>query len=352
MSIKEDMKFGLPEQDLSQVLEKIRKDWEQLRGACLFITGGTGFFGRWLLGSLCYANNHLNLGVRAVVLTRNPDDFRARAPYFATDPAIELWEGDVRWFEFPKGYFTHIIHGATDTSQAGARNPLELIETIVSGTRRVLEFARFSRVRRLLYLSSGAVYGAQPPELATISEDHLGACDPLDPRSAYGEAKRLAEHLCILYGQEIGLESVFARGFAFVGPFLPLDTHFAIGNFIRDALYGDTIRIQGDGTPQRSYLYTADLAIWLWIMLIKGCAGRAYNLGSNHSVNITDLAELVASELAPGKPVTIATMPAESGFCNRYIPSIDRARRELDLDIWTELTEAIRRTGDWYRLIG
>lgn len=352
MSIKNHVEFGLPKRDLSWILEKVCQDFERLRGARLFITGGTGFFGRWLLGSLCYANIHLNLDIRAVVLTRDPEGFLARAPDFATDPTVELWKGDVRWFEFPKGYFTHIIHGATDTSQSGARNPLELIETIVNGTRHVLEFARYSRVSRLLYLSSGAVYGSQPGELAAISEDYPGACDPLDPRSAYGEAKRLAEHLCILYQQEIGLESIFARGFAFVGPFLPLDAHFAIGNFIRDALYGDTLHVEGDGTPQRSYLYTADLAVWLWMMLVNGHVGQAYNLGSDRSVSIADLAKLVASELAPEKSVTVATPLVGKEFRSRYIPSIDRARRELDLDIWTDLARAIRYTGDWYRCIG
>lgn len=336
--------------DVEDVVDRSQHVWGQLSGSRLFITGGTGFFGQWLLQSLCFANRRYNLNIKAIILTRDPESFRRYSRKLATDSAIELYKGDVRQFEFPKGYFSHIIHGATDTSQTMADKPFELIDVIVNGTRRVLEFAKLSSARRLLYLSSGAVYGVQPPEMASIPEDYLGACDPIKLHSSYGEAKRLAEHLCILTGQEAGVESVIVRGFAFVGPFLPLNAHFAIGNFIRDALYGDAIRIKGNGTTLRSYLYASDMAAWLWVMLVNGLSGRVYNLGSDKVTSITDLATLVANELAPEKAVRIEATHMDNAIRSRYIPSIVRARNELHLDVWTDLRAAIRRTGNWYRL--
>ena len=257
--------------------------------------------------------------------------------------------GDVRYFEFPKGGYTHVVHAATDTSASADRDAAMLIDTIVGGTARVLEFAASAGVSRLLYVSSGAVYGPQPADLERIPESYSGACDPLDPRSAYGQAKRMAEQMCACAGAHGGIEPVIARAFAFVGPGLPLDAHFAIGNFIRDAVEDREIVVSGDGSPLRSYLYAGDLAAWLVTLLARGEAGQAYNVGSDEAINVGDLARKVAG-LAPGgrSAVSIRGAAAPNAHRSRYIPAIERARA-LGLDVWTPLDEAIRRTMDFAR---
>lgn len=339
----------LPTEDLDACLEHAATAWPALRGARLFVTGGTGFFGRWLLSVLGHANRRLALGCRLVVLSRDPARFAALAPDLAEDPAIQLWHGDVRDFPPPPGPFSHVIHAAADTSVAAAARPMELLETIVGGTRRVLDLAVTSGAEAMLMTSSGAIYGDQPAGLDRLPEDHRGGPDPLNPRSLYGQAKRLAEQLCAL--QSGRLRVPVARCFAFVGPHLPLDGHFAIGNFIRDALSGERILVQGDGLPQRSYLYAGDLAAWLLVILAKGQTGRAYNVGSDQAIRIADLAQRVGGLLAPGKPVVVAS-PPQSGaasFRNLYIPDVQRARTELGLEVWTSLDDAIRRTAAWTR---
>ncbi len=335
--------------DLDRVLSQTRDVWEELRGERLFITGGTGFFGCWLLESFLWANGKLGLGAETVVLTRRPEVFRQKAPQLAGDPAVHLHEGDVRSYIWPEGTFSHIIHAATESSTTlAADNPLLMFETIVEGTRRTLEFARQSGARRFLFVSSGAVYGRQPPDLSHISEDYAGAPDPLDPRSAYGEGKRAGELLCALYGAQHGLQTEIARCFAFVGPYLPLDAHFAIGNFIRDGLAGGPIRVNGDGTPYRSYLYAADLAVWLWTILIRGRPGRAYNVGSEEAISMADLAHRVADQFPSRPEVRVAQQAVPGRRADRYVPSVDRARRELHLWESVRLEEAIRRTVRWH----
>jgi len=224
----------------------------------------------------------------------------------------------------------------------------------VEGTRRVLEFARQSGVRRFLFTSSGAVYGRQPPDLKRIPEDFTGGPDPTDTQSAYGipgEAKRAAESLCALYSRQFGLETVIARCFTFVGPHLPLDGKFAVGNFIRDALAGGPIRVSGDGTPMRSYLDAVDLTIWLWTILLRGRPHRAYNVGSASPISIAGLAELVAQQVSPYCEVYITAQPDPARRAQRYVPDVTRVRSELKLAETVDLVAAVRRTIAWHRAL-
>ena len=149
------------------------------------------------------------------------------------------------------------------------------------------------------------------------------------------------------------LEIKIARCFAFVGPYLPLDVHFAIGNFIDDVLKGrPKILIKGDGRPLRSYQYGADLVVWLLTILVKGQHMRPYNVGSDSAVSIEETAACVRDagvDLMPGiKPEIIIAMPPDQGQpAPRYVPSVERAKRELGLKEFTPLTEAVRHTLQW-----
>jgi nucleoside-diphosphate-sugar epimerase len=336
--------------DLDHVLAQTSGLWEELRGARLFLTGGTGFFGCWLLETFLWANDHLKLGASVVVLTRDRSAFARKAPHLACHPAVTLHEGDVRTFELTNGEFSHVIHAATYSSATlDNRDCLLMFDTIVGGTRRTLELARRSGATRFLLTSSGAVYGRQSPELTHVPEEYDGGPDPATASQVYAEAKRAAEMLCAMYADAY-LRPTIARCFAFVGPYLSLDVHFAVASFIRDALRGGPIRVSGDGTPYRSYLYAADLAIWLWTILLRGQSMRPYNVGSAAALTIQELAGVVARTFGPDRPdleievaQPIARMPAE-----RYVPDVTRAEVELGLRPIVSLADGIRRTVAWH----
>jgi dTDP-glucose 4,6-dehydratase len=209
---------------------------------------------------------------------------------------------------------------------------------------------------RLLYTSSGAVYGRSTP-LPHTPETYTGGPDPLLLQSSYDEAKRMSEHLCIAYARSTSsgevfptaIEPVIARCFAFVGPHLPLDQHFAIGNFIGAAMSHRQIHVRGDGTPRRSWLYMADLAVWLWTLLARGQANRAYNVGSDEGFSIAEAARLTAATLGSDLSVQIDGIPNPDAPLNSYVPSIERAREELGLRVTIPLGEAIRRTAAWHK---
>lgn len=342
-------------EDIRGVLSRTQALWPDLKGASIFLTGATGFFGIWLLETLLAANREFSLGCQVIALSRAPDRFATKAPHVAHDPAVTWLTGDVRDFAFPAGPVTHVIHAATEsTTNLNASDPQAMFDVCVEGTRRVLALASERNVHRLLFTSSGAVYGQQPPELSHMPESFRGGPDPLDRKNAYAEGKRAAEFLCGLAAGDGRLShAVIARCFAFVGPHLPLDVHFAIGNFIRDAINGGPIRVHGDGTPFRSYLYAADLAEWLVTILLHGTSGKAYNVGSEEAVSISDIAGRVAAlgtQVWPSRPrceVTIAISPQARVQPSRYVPCCALAREELGLRAATPLSTSIYRTLLW-----
>ena len=340
--------------DLDRVLAQTDGLWDALRGARVFVTGGTGFFGCWLLETFLWANDRLKLDASVVVLTRDRTAFGRKASHLACHPAVTLHDGDVRTFEFVDGTLSHVIHAGTETTApVNQGDRIRVFDTIVDGTRRVLECARRAGASRFLLTSTGGVYGRQPAGLTHVPEEFSGGPDPADAGYAGAEAKRAAETLCGLYADR-HLQPTIARCFAFVGPYLPLDARFAAGSFIRDALEGGPIRVSGDGTPWRSYLYAADLAIWLWTILLRGQAMRPYNVGSAEALTIEELAHLVARTLAPGAPgapVTVARAAAAGVAAERYVPAVTRADTELGLRPTVPLADGIRRTAEWHRAV-
>lgn len=312
----------------------------------LFLTGGTGFFGKALL-RFWLARSHGERPETVTVLTRNPERFLNEYPEFAALGWLRFTRGDVCKPEsLPKSaHFTHVLHAAADSTNGGALQLLDRFDQIVSGTRNMLRYAVECGAKRFLLTSSGGVYGRQPADMLKIKEDYCGLPEPLNSANTYGVAKRAAEHLCALYANTHGLEVVIARCFAFVGPDLPLDVHFAIGNFVRDAIEREQITVSGDGTAIRSYLDQQDLALWLDTLLNNGLSGKAYNVGSDRAISIAELAHLVRDLLAPGKPVKILGRAEDNNAIrSRYVPDIDLAKRELGLGVNITLEHSIEST--------
>ena len=332
----------MPGPDLEHILAHTAPLWRELAGSRLFITGGTGFFGIWLLESIAAANDALKVGVGATVLSRDPSRFARQNPRLATRPEFDWLTGNAESVAFPTRRYDYVIHLATaSAAEVGAGDTALTMATLL-GTQRVLQFARICRAKRLLLASSGAVYGRQPAELSHIPETCSGAPNPQYPGSAYGEIKRMSELMCALTP---GLECVIARGFSFFGPYLPLTGKFAIGSFIRDAIEGGPIRIHGDGSPVRSYLYAADLVIWLLTLLLKGKPNHPYNVGSDQAISLAELAQEVAIT-GHGVTVEIAHAPT-SNSPDAYVPDIQRARDELGLDVLIPLSLGLSRTFGW-----
>lgn len=335
--------LGIPAQDLQRCHDILGlSSWQALARRAIFITGGTGFVGKWLLATLLDADEALGLDCRITVLSRDPTGFLSDWP--SIGDRVEWVKGDVRSFPVGTNRFDVIVHAATDV--VAHTSPEDVFSTCHDGTRRVLDLAHLCGARQLLLVSSGAVYGPLPADMTHVPETYIGGPDPLLSNSAYGEGKRVAEWLAAQSASDL-LEVKIARVFALVGPHLPLDKHFAIGNFLRAALAGEEIAIQGDGTPHRSYLYAADMAAWLWAVLLRGQSGRAYNVGADESISIAALAERVYGVLNDA-PRMVQQRAKPGVVPSHYVPDISRSRDELGLPAPLKLDDAISRTAHWH----
>ncbi len=340
---------SLSAEDLADVVDHTRHMWDDFREARVLLTGVTGFVGSWLLETLVHADATLGLGVRATVLVRDRQAFERRLPHLAASPAVRVHVGDVRVVDPPTHAFTHYVHCASASApRLSAEHPDEVVDMIVRGSERMIEEAESGKACRFLQISSGSVYGVQPPSLRRIDEQYPGTADARDPAQRFGAAKRRAE----LRGEASvarGVGFVSARVFALVGPRLPFDGQFAMGNFLADALAGRPVSILGDGTPVRSWMYAADMAAWCWTLLARGRPGAAYNVGSEEEYPLWDAAHLVAALPPAPLAVTRARVPDPGELPGRYVPSIDLARTELGLDVWTPFDAALSRTWEWLK---
>jgi UDP-glucuronate decarboxylase len=306
----------------------------------LFFTGGTGFFGKAMLD---YWQKTLPSFDKIFILSRDPAAFIQKYSDLTDGLNIVFIKGDIlKASEIElEDDIDYVIHAATDSTIGSSLDRLDIYTQITHGTEEVLKFAASHNCKRFLLASSGGVYGPQPVSLEKITEDYLGMPDPLDPNNSYGVGKRAAEHLCALYSAQYDFDYVIARCFTFVGEYLPLNAHFAVGNFVRDALWSDEIIVKGNGASIRSYLDQKDLALWLNKILRDGVSGTAYNVGSDKPISIIGIANLVRDTISTRKEIKVLGCDSDS-FSSRYIPDITKAKKELSLQVNISLEQSIR----------
>ncbi|MBR4400657.1 MAG: NAD(P)-dependent oxidoreductase [Synergistes sp.] len=327
--------------DCDFIAENAPCDWQKLKGAKLFLTGGTGFFGKWFLHSFCHINKKLRLDARMEILTRDPEKFLHSWPVFRQESSLSFLKGDVRDFHLHDSC-DFLIHAATPSDgRLDESLPDELFSIIAEGTRNVVKNTEAAGVKKMLYVSSGGVYGTQPPELPHMPETFAP-----HPSNAYGRGKLEAEKLCFAGS----VPSSSARCFALVGPYQNLNAgRFAITSFISDAINSRPISVR-DGRPYRSYLYAADLMIWLWTILLEGKDKETYNVGSEEAVSIMELAQAVAKCVVPPAVVHAAdAVYSARALPPRYVPDTRKAAETLKLRQLVPFADGIKKTVEWSR---
>jgi len=336
--------YLLPVEDLNFIEQSLGDSSEKLRDKRIFLTGATGFVGKSLLEALLWLNKNRNLNLEILSISRDPVSFFKKYPHFLEHQEFRLYAGDIcnDISALDLGSLDLTIHAATDV--VGKINPIDLMKTCVDGTKNVIKAAKEKGCQKFLLLSSGAIYGKQPLHIGCLTESYIGGVDLASPQSAYSLGKQVSEWLAQQFNDD-QMEVKVARCFAFVGPYLPLDEHFAIGNFIKAALLGRDIDILGDGTPLRTYLYSSDLCHQLLKILVDANSGSVWNVGGAEPISIKKLAELVCEELNPSIKINIHKPP--TGLIEQYIPDLKKITTELMVKPGVDLRAAIQKTAEW-----
>lgn len=338
-------------QDINFILKLAGPELNRLRNKNILMTGASGFIGSYLLNSIISLNDiKKNSPCKIFVLVRNIQKLKKVMPRLNEHKNIIIICDDVRTFNFPSEKIDYVIHAASPTSPNElSTDPIDSSDIIVNGTKRILQQSKQWGAKRILYISSGAVYGPQPSDILRLSEDYKGGPDITNSNFLYGEAKRYAEILCNAYYKYHSLSTVIARPFTFVGPYQNLDSGFAVTEFIKSGLQKKPICILGDGTPVRSYCYVADLTIALWKILLDGKEGCAYNIGSEEEISIIDLARKIIKIMNLELKIETKGTPIVGQKIMRYVPDITKLKSEFNFNPKYQLNESLERTIAWHR---
>ena len=336
--------------DTSAVLKGRTELLRPLAGTHLLISGGTGFLGTWLLELISVLNTDHQFNMRVTIYSRSAPDFIRRHKHLGARKEFHFLEGDIRFLTELPHQIQYIIHAAALTDRRlFASNPTAVGEINSLGTIRLLRAANLLEdLRKLLLVSSGLIYGPQPLSIERIDENDSNGFPCDNANAIYAESKRFSEVFAASYVSETKMPLVVARPFAFIGPHQSLELPWAVTDFIRDSLAGRPIKIMGDGSTVRSLMYASDFAYWTLAALVRGHARHAYNIGSPEPVDLLSLARMITQHFTPA-PEILTKVGQYGHETTRLVPCVEKACRELDVQLTVPLAEAIQRTICWHR---
>ena len=269
----------------------LKLPWDKISGCNILITGGTGLIGGCIVEALMMNPNR---DYHVYASGRNEDRARTRFRKFTKDKMFHFVRWDVVNPIEIDVHFDYVIHAASNGSpNFFAKKPVEVMKANLFGVSNILEYGLSHGMKRMLYVSSGEVYGEGDGR--EFTESYSGYVDCTKPRSCYPSSKRAAETLCISYIEEYGADVVIARPCHIYGPYFTEQDNRVYVQFINDVLSGKDIIMKSNGEQFRSWCYVVDCVSALFFILLKGECGQAYNIADYASnVSIRQLAETIA----------------------------------------------------------
>jgi nucleoside-diphosphate-sugar epimerase len=323
-------------------------DYSKLGYQHIAVTGGTGFLGTWIAELIAALNDEHRLGITLDLFARNISDWAQMYPHLANRSEIRLKSQDVRSpFELARNT-NFVVHAAgIPNNRVHASDPLRVQQTTLLGLNNTLDAAtQLDCLSRFLNVSSCLISGVPSRSGALAETDYFPMpCGQL--HTVYAEAKRAAENLATIYRSQFRLPVSTIRPFTFAGPYQALDRPWALNNFLRDVLTGSDVRIHGDGTARRSYLYGSDAACWTLAALVNGVDGATYNIGSPTPVTHLELVTLLRDRVSPNARVVLNTVQSKLGSQDDLFPDTTHTQKSLGVTQTCTLEQVIDKTWRW-----
>lgn len=285
--------------DLKTALNNVL-DIECLTGKSILITGATGLIGSYITDMLCLWNslqNNTNKKIHIYGCSRKLQNLERRFNGCYEREYLHFIEQDFTKNIHFRNKVEYIIHAASNAYPAAFnQEPVETILSNINGTSNLLSYAYEKNVKRMLFVSTGEIYGEAITSTNAFDEEYSGYIDILNPRSCYPMAKRTAETLCMSYVKQFGLDVVVARLCHTYGPNVTESDNRATVQFMNNAVNGEKIVLKSSGNQLRSYCYIADCASAILSILTAGEKGQAYNIAdSKTQVTIAEYARILAA---------------------------------------------------------
>lgn len=333
-------------QDIEKIIQKNILSKTFFKDKIILITGGTGFFGKWLLNFFITLNSKYSANIKIFVISRNPDQFLKDNNQDKFYDEINFIKSDLKTVNLKGKKFDYCFHMATTNAKEtfqGESN-LNKLDFLYASTNNLLTQLKYCNLEKILFTSSGVVYGPVT-EISNFNEESLSAPSMMHESSGLAEGKRLAEYLVSYYSKENKYKYSIARCFSFIGQHLPTDLHYAVGNFINDAKTKDEIIINGSGKDIRSYLYIGDAISWLISIFMNDNENSVFNVGSEKQISIYDLALLVKEICKSNAKIVVLNKEASKDNFHRkiYAPDIKKIKNKLNIHEYTSLSEGIHK---------
>ena len=320
---------------------------QEMGNSSFFITGGSGLFGRWILSFFNWSERRKYSEPKLTILSRQD---------FSSSSSVKFICGDIKNFQSHDLKYTYTLHMAAPSASETYRSMDELdkFHVLAKGTETLLNSARLNTEKRTLVLSSGALFGGfDETKVDKISESERHAPAYADDLQALSIGKRVAEFLTKEFCCKGYIDASIARCFSFIGPGLPTDLHYAVGNFVAQAVAGENIVIKGTGRPIRSFMHLGDMVFWVMTILFRGRNGEDYNVGSKDGISMLDLAKEIVDVLETrSEIVVLGESDKTSGNPPNYyyVPDTLKAERELGLHCRAELRASIKEYADYLQV--
>ena len=336
--------------DLKNIINDKNINFNILKNKTIFVTGGTGIIGSLFINTILFLNKETDLNCKVIALIRNND--KAKSKFDVDNEYVKLIIGDMTKAIDCKYDVDYVLHSASETaSQAFVNSPVETIDSIIFGTKNILELSKNKKVKKLIYLSTMEVYGC-PSTDEKITENYKSCLDPQDVRNCYPLSKKMCENLCKAYSTEYLINYDILRLTQTFGPGIQYNDKRVFAEFIRSVIENKNIILHTKGDTKRNYLYTADAVRAILLTMTSSINNNTYNVANEETYcSILDMANLMTEfNNSIEVKVDVAEDLTKFGYANTLHMNLDTSKiKKLGFKPSTDLKTMFKNTIETFK---